>query len=393
MIRFEPDTLRDALWRPLAMAAPDSDVYLEIMAPDLRFAVLLLLTVVSVVTLRRSPRSRPVVLLLAFVWLAFVPWLMSSGNGRYFLPVLLAVGPLCIALIHRLPMRGRMRASLALLVVAAQATAVGLADPRASWGLVPWGQESYVDLDLSRRDREVPATYVTVSTISYSLFAPLFAPGSRWIGLAAAGSPDMERRVGQALADSRAAGLPLRLLVPTVPRMTPQAQPDATIRAEIARLLGPHRLALDGTPCRILHSHTMALRTFPGPAPVPPGMEERMGFWECGLNFPVAPAPQAPASKAPPEVEAVFGRLEQSCPRLFPPGGAKSVRIDGAYMRVYGNSDMKAFVLDNSEVYFRYWRALNGNLVGHVSEILEPGFKVDCSRVNGRSGLPWEREI
>ena len=230
----------------LAMAAPDSDVYLEIMAPDLRFAVLLLLTVVSVVTLRRSPRSRPVVLLLAFVWLAFVPWLMSSGNGRYFLPVLLAVGPLCIALIHRLPMRGRMRASLALLVVAAQATAVGLADPRASWGLVPWGQESYVDLDLSRRDREVPATYVTVSTISYSLFAPLFAPGSRWIGLAAAGSPDMERRVGQALADSRAAGLPLRLLVPNVPRMTPQAQPDATIRAEIARLLGPHRLALDG---------------------------------------------------------------------------------------------------------------------------------------------------
>jgi hypothetical protein len=54
---------------------------------------------------------------------------------------------------------------------------------------------------------------------------------------------------------------------------------------------------------------------------------------------------------------------------------------------------MKAFVLDNSEVYFRYWRALNGNLVGHVSEILAPGFKVDCSRVNGRSGLPWEREI
>ena len=118
MIRFEPDTLRDALWRPLAMAAPNSDVYLEIMAPDLRFAVLLLLTVVSVVTLRRSPRSRPVVLLLAFVWLAFVPWLMSSGNGRYFLPVLLAVGPLCIALIHRLPMRGRMRATLAVLVVA-----------------------------------------------------------------------------------------------------------------------------------------------------------------------------------------------------------------------------------------------------------------------------------
>ena len=37
MIRFLADTWRDALLRPVAMAAPNSSVYIEIAAPDFRF--------------------------------------------------------------------------------------------------------------------------------------------------------------------------------------------------------------------------------------------------------------------------------------------------------------------------------------------------------------------
>ena len=67
MERFAPDTLRDALWRPIAMAAPDGGVYMEIMAPDVRFACLALLTVavvIAAVLLRRKVLSRPTLLLL-----------------------------------------------------------------------------------------------------------------------------------------------------------------------------------------------------------------------------------------------------------------------------------------------------------------------------------------
>ena len=35
MIRFLADTWRDAILRPVAMAAPNSSVYIEIAAPDL----------------------------------------------------------------------------------------------------------------------------------------------------------------------------------------------------------------------------------------------------------------------------------------------------------------------------------------------------------------------
>jgi hypothetical protein len=39
MIRFLADTWRDAILRPVAMAAPNSSVYIEIAAPDFRFAL------------------------------------------------------------------------------------------------------------------------------------------------------------------------------------------------------------------------------------------------------------------------------------------------------------------------------------------------------------------
>ena len=56
-VRFEPDTLYEALLRPVAMAAPDANVYVEIMAPDLRFifvlALLALLAAMSPLAGRR----------------------------------------------------------------------------------------------------------------------------------------------------------------------------------------------------------------------------------------------------------------------------------------------------------------------------------------------------
>src|SRR5688572_17858799 len=104
MIRFMPDTWRDAILRPIAMAAPDSGVYIEIMAPDLRFAMIgLLLLIWTMVIWRVKWRPTPTLMLLVFVVTAFVPWLATTGNGRYFIPILLAAGPLCIALIYHLP--------------------------------------------------------------------------------------------------------------------------------------------------------------------------------------------------------------------------------------------------------------------------------------------------
>src|SRR6476661_2984019 len=117
MNRFEPDTWLAALLRPVAMGAPDSHVYVEIMAPDFRWVFVLLLLVLLVIMRSRARRGSvgavaapgadagpaAVFVLVAALAVAFVPWLLTSGNGRYFLAGLLMVGPVCVGLAWRLP--------------------------------------------------------------------------------------------------------------------------------------------------------------------------------------------------------------------------------------------------------------------------------------------------
>lgn len=397
MIRFQPDTLRDALWRPLAMAAPDSNVYLEIMAPDLRFAMLLVLTVVGAgVALRRRQRPGPLAALLAFAWLAFIPWLATTGNGRYFIPVLLLTGPLCMALVHRLPVTRNARLTLCLLLVAVQAVAVVEGDPRRRWALLPWGQP-YLDIALTPAERDAPAAWVLISGISYSLVAPQFHPGSRWVNLSFLSgdvehSPD-DRRAQQRLAQARVEGLPVKLLVPTNPRYAERSGvPNAAAREEIDRMLASHRLALAGA-CEVRASRGMVP---PGPAlelSAPAVRPEHTGFWVCPLAYPVAPPAKAAVTAQAREVDLVFERVEQQCPRLFPPGGSRTARMQDGYRRGYPTTDMNTYVMDDGEVRFKYWRALNPNRIGTREEVMAPGFRMDCHQVHGRSGLPWERKL
>ena len=94
MNRFEPDTWQAALLRPVAMAAPDSYVYVEMMAPDFRWVfVLLLLALLVSMRLRArgsiaaavdttAPKAGlpTVFVLVAGLAMAFVPWLMTRAT-------------------------------------------------------------------------------------------------------------------------------------------------------------------------------------------------------------------------------------------------------------------------------------------------------------------------
>ncbi|MBK9986612.1 MAG: hypothetical protein IPP21_06485 [Betaproteobacteria bacterium] len=62
--------------------------------------------------------------LFLLIFAAFVPWLMTTGNGRYFMPVLLLIGPVCIGLICRLPVTKGMKGAMALIVFSIQAVAL-----------------------------------------------------------------------------------------------------------------------------------------------------------------------------------------------------------------------------------------------------------------------------
>ena len=59
MIRFLADPWRDALLRPVAMAAPNSAVYIEIAAPDFRFVLALALAVLALISVWKAKAPPP----------------------------------------------------------------------------------------------------------------------------------------------------------------------------------------------------------------------------------------------------------------------------------------------------------------------------------------------
>jgi hypothetical protein len=393
MIRFEPDTWREALLRPLAMAAPNSHVYLEIPAPDLRFVFIALLSVLLLCLARRlAPAPRATLLLLGLVALAFVPWLATSGNGRYFIPFLLAAGPLCLALIYRLPWSRSSRALTALMMMGLQASLVFDNSPWGSWGLVPWRDAPYFPLATTTEMKTVPATYVTITSISYSLIAPLFPAQSHWINVSSMTedpAASLETRRAHAIfAGSRR----IFVVVPTLPQyMSDDKLPTAALMDVIDGRLAPQRLALDRSQsCQLAQSNALASFSFGSARKKQADALALLGLWVCPLRYPVSPkAPPAPDAA----LDAVFETIERKCPRFFPAGEGATRPTRGGFVRDYPSADMKLYVLDDGGVYYQYWRALNPDLIATVREVMSPSFNFTCDFIRGRSGLPWEREI
>lgn len=401
MNRFEPDTLLAALLRPVAMASPDSYVYVEMMAPDFRWVFALLLLVLLAAMRLRARRGgqaagagagpATVFVLLAALAAAFVAWLVTSGNGRYFLPGLLLVGPVCVGLAWRLPVTRAMRLTLAAGMVALQAFAVQQSAPWQAWGLAQWKEPPYFQLDLPPEAKTEPATYVTMSVISYSLLIPQFHPQSRWINLAAAPLPGTNAFNSQRTAAFMAqAQGKIRLLVPALPGLFTEAWlPNAQVSEVIDSQLSPFGLGFaQPQACRFLHSRSLASM---GLGEKTDEQRAQSGFWLCELRRVAPGARPSPYGK---RYDAVFAALEKQCPRFLPANGdGPSLALAGGEVRSYMQAEMKVYVYDNGEVYYKYYRALNPVLIGKADDLLAGRSRLDCGKIRGRSGMPWEREI
>ncbi|MES2786653.1 MAG: hypothetical protein V4684_14420 [Pseudomonadota bacterium] len=393
MNRFLPDTWREALLRPIAMASPDGNVYVEIMAPDLRFVFIALLAIVWLISARRAqPRPLAPLVMLGFVTAAFVPWLATSGNGRYFLPILLAAGPLCIAIVYWIPWSRFVRLSVALGILTLQTAVAVETRPWVGWNLGAWGDGPSFDIALSPRFRETPGTFITITSMSYSLIAPAFHPKSNWINISVLHTDEtVSQEARKAHAIFRNAPV-LHLIVPSKPAyMTPEGLPRDLLLDEVDRQIGPQRLAVD-------RSQTCELAPSRGLARVAIGHLEkassenvsRLGFWICKLRYPVAVAPAAPLDAS---IEDAFDQIEKSCPRFFPPRTASTSPVANGRVRNYAGVDMKLYVLDDGNVYYKYWRAMSPVLIASAQDVVAPGYKMTCDNIRGRSGLPWERVL
>jgi hypothetical protein len=391
MIRFLPDSWLEAVVRPIAMALPTGSVYIETIAPDFRFVFALALALAWLAwRVRARAAAARTLALLAFCAAAFVPWLVTSGNGRYFIPVLLVVGPLCIALLHHLPLERSKRLGLGVAMLVAQLALLHEVEPWNSWGMAHWGDGPAFAIDVPQDLRAQPATYVTLSGNSYSLIAPNFHPQSRWINIASQQGRWVNDRDVQRLQQLLDASPVIYLLFPSLPQQSVTPQPDPAALDAVELATNEQRLGIDrAQPCRWLASEgltALGSRRDGAADPDPP-----RGFWACPARR-TSPASGPAQPLRDPEIEAVFNRVERLCPRMFPPRSAPTGQLLMGARRFYTESDMRLYVLEDGRVMYKYMRALNPVFIGTSKEVLAEGFRMDCN-IRGRAGLPWEREI
>lgn len=388
MNRFQPDTVGHALMRFFDMAAPDANVYIEIPAPDLRFAAIVLLAGVAAVLWRwLGPGRRPTFAFFALLLLSTAIWLGTTGNGRYFMAMIVAAGPLAIALVCLLPVTRLLKASLALLLVGGQAFVLTQQPPWNTWTLGHWTDTPYFKVELGPEELQGgPVTYASMSILSYSLIAPQFPAGARWTNLYTTPINAADARRTEAFLQRALAEGPVKVLAPTVPEAAlPDGTPNAEMVRAIDKLIAPRNLRISGR-CHLIPSPGMTRMATRGKVAAE-GAAWKFGFWSC----PVAHHRWAPDTKAhdaaPAHVQQAFARLGELCPAYFPPWEKSSFRVADGWSRHF-DSDTRVYVLDSGEVWFKFWRSLNPVRVGTVAALLSGEATLDCSRVRG-SDRAW----
>jgi len=319
--RFRPQTTADALLLPLRMASPESLVYTEMSAPDLRFATVVVLGAVALGRLARRPGGaqtnearRPARLLLVFFALSFVAWVATSANGRYGIPLLLLVGPV-VALVaaHALP-AAAARVGLAVLLVA-QASAIALAAP-ARWYIADRWSARWFPYELPERALREPALYVSIETLAMSTVVPWLHPASSFVNLRGQvsvphGAPRLERLVAQHRNRVRALGRALRLGPDGRPRAEAVETYDLTLTRYGFRVDPEDCFGIAWKPDGQDTLSSLANRIvgrFAG------ARELHLTVTSCALR---RATPDPSETEAEQRASALFDRIERLCPGVF----------------------------------------------------------------------------
>lgn len=102
--RFKPMDLKEFLFRPVYMLDLVPNIYTETKAPDARYLVIIILFVGYWIERcrRQIQASPPLEAMLLWCGVTWVIWLLTSGNGRYAIPLAMVTGVASVGLAERL---------------------------------------------------------------------------------------------------------------------------------------------------------------------------------------------------------------------------------------------------------------------------------------------------
>ncbi len=368
--RFIPDSLTDALLRPFAMTGTDNMIAEELAAPDIRYALLLVVFLISVIvwiwrsrthtaispaTAASKSVDRALVGLGFGFTFAWIVWLDNSGNIRYFLPMASVATVLAVALLFRLLVNhtlGRNGILLALLV--AQGTALVLGT-EYRWNKAPWGGH-WFNVDIPAKLANQPNLYLSIGAQSNSFIVPFLAKGSGVINFAGGYALGPDGANAARVRDMIARNTPhLRVLVGG-----DQIYADSALRtprlSDVDDTLGTFDLRVDMTDCETITVRglrPMVWWPLESSAPAPPAAVGKFKYTShlasCHLVADTRDRSREIAERR--AVDVVLDRLEDACPALFQPRRTQTEHINGVWLRVYPATDLAASVAQGQVNY------------------------------------------
>lgn len=343
--RFIPDSLANALWRPLAIAAPVTMTDDEFAVPDLRYLMLLVLAAsVALRWLWRKWVRREEVAGAArgasSAWRAFVAlgcaflldwslWLAASGIGRYFVAMACVAGILGIGLLFRL-FATRLKVGVYLLVAILGAQLFELCAGATYRAHVPWDGGGPIELSIPKELTEQPNLYLTLSQESFSFLAPFLAPNSGVVDLVGdyvlpPNGPN--GRHLKSLVGRYARYVRVLVLDPRFKAERGAGLPDAAHVNDTLAHFGLKAVVDDCLTIAIKDVRRPFIDVLPGSLPIRlPQLKNRR------IRVPVSPDRNLVACRVVPDdiphtalfagdrvADVVFNRLEDACPQLFQP--------------------------------------------------------------------------
>lgn len=397
--RFIPDSFASALWRPFAIADPVPMVQEELTAPDLRYAVLVLL--VSLLFLRwlwhllaypstQLGRVEPVatgrILAALGCGLAadWVLWLKASGNGRYFLPMASVAAVVIVGLLFRLfATQRRTRNYILVAIFGAQIIQLSFGT-NFRWDSVPWDRQ-WLDVKVPERLATEPNLYLTVGVQSNSFIAPFLAAGSGLVNFSG----------GYALGPEGANGVRIEALIR---RYAPHlrvlwhgalSQSDDEQRkprqSAVDDALARFGLRLNMSDCATIIVHGLPPEpeiTFNSSEPIEQQTRDTSYLASCQ----VVPDNTDRSAQIAREhaVDLVLDRVEDACPELFQPRRLRTEHYREIWRRLYINTDLVVLISHGSVKFFNPVRGGQMIYLGLESDWARAPQPLVCGRRDGR---------
>jgi hypothetical protein len=396
--RFIPPSLGAALWRPFAMASPSGMIHVEWAAPDLRYALLLLATLLSFlawgwkrwhgnVTAPREPArdgaGRALAALGAAFFVDWVLWLTASGNSRYFIPMACVAAVLAVVLIFR-SCSPKVRNYLLLAAFAAQFYQLHYGTQYSSD--LPWSHEPWFQVSVPRSLASEPELYFSIGIESNSFIAPYLAPGSGLINL------EGDYTLGPEGANGIHIAALIRRYSPHLRILMRDRRRDAGYDQTLPKMvnendaLEPFGLQLDTSSCSRIVVHGVsspASRTVTRRVRATQSLAEaETGYFiSCGVVAEKARDPALVADES--NANLVLDRLEDACPALFQPRRPATYLLgDKAHgyiwARQYSNTDMFAWT-DKGWVHYQRLLSQEG-YAGPESAWDKAPLRLSCGR-------------